>query len=82
MNRTEDVAVHNERSRHVSCEDDTVSLAHHYCYASRQVSAYRETVRLRRVLVADDYANHIALMHYNYRPRVRRRSVTYTIVKP
>jgi hypothetical protein len=82
MNRTEDVAVHNERSRYGSCEDDTVCLAYHYGHASRKVCAYRETMRLRGVFIADDDTNHITPVHTNDGPRVRGRSVTYAIVKP
>jgi hypothetical protein len=81
MNRAEDVAVHNKCSRHSSREDDTVGLAYHYGYTLRQVCAYRETVRLRRVLVADQDANHVTLVDLNHGPRVRGRSVSNAIVK-
>jgi hypothetical protein len=81
MNRAENVTVHHECSRHRGCEDDTVGLAHHYCHAAREICGNRETVRLRRVLVADEDANHIALVDSNHGPWVCGGSVSYTIVE-
>jgi hypothetical protein len=82
MNRAENVTVHDECSRHRGCEDDTVGLANHYCHAAREICVNRETVRLRRVLIADEDTNHITLVDANHGPRVRRRTVSYTVVKP
>jgi len=82
VNCAENVAVHNERSRHGGCEDDPVGFAWHHGYAGRKVGAYRETVRLHRVLIADEDANHITLVHSNDRPGIRRSSMAYAIVEP
>ena len=82
MNRTENVAVHHEFSSHCGRENDSVGFAGRYGYADREVGLYRETVGLRHVLVADEDANHIPLLHSNDRPRIQRRSMAYAIVEP
>ncbi len=82
MDCAENVTVHYERSRYRGCKDDPVGFARRHGYACGEVGAYRETVWLRRVLVADEDVNFITPLYSDDGPRVCRRSVAYAVVEP
>lgn len=81
VNGAKNVTVNNEFSWLSSCERNSVSFAGGHCDASGEVCAYRETVRLCRILVTDNDADKLTLLHPDNRPRVRWCSVTYAVVE-
>jgi hypothetical protein len=82
MNSAKDVTIKYERAWHSGCEDDSVRVTRRQDHAFVEVALYSKAMGLRHVLVADEDVNHIALLHSNDRPRIRRRSVAYAIVEP